>query len=132
MPDKQSAFFAKYRYRKTRSQLKAELNQYKYQPGQSNIGMMNKVITIADKLEWPVAVQIDRFIKILPMSLRQFVISLPNPDFEAVRESIRVYQDVIEVDAISHSFKNVSFVQWTIPLCAEEGSRDYITDDYNL
>ncbi len=83
VPDIQAAFFAKYRYRKTRSQLKTELNQCKYQPGQSNIRMMNMFITIADKLEWPVAVQIDRFIKILPMSLRQFVISRPSPDFEA-------------------------------------------------
>ncbi len=47
----EAAFFAKYRYSKTRSQLKAELNQCKYQPGQSNIGMMNRFITIADKLE---------------------------------------------------------------------------------
>ncbi len=56
VPDIQAAFFAKYRYRKTRSQLKAELNQCKYQPGESNIGMMNRFITIADKLEWPVAI----------------------------------------------------------------------------
>ncbi len=55
VPDIQAAFFAKYRYRKTRSQLKSELNQCKYQPGQSNIGMMNRFINIADKLEWPVA-----------------------------------------------------------------------------
>ncbi len=105
---------------KTRSQLKAELNQCKYQPGQSNIGMMNRLITIADKLEWPVAVQIEIFIKILSMSLRQVVISHPNPDFEAVRESILVYHDVIEVDAISHSFKNVSFTDETCTLCGKD------------
>ncbi len=116
----QAVFFAKYMYWKNRSQLKVELNQCKYLPAQSNIAMMNKFITIADKLDWPVAVQIDRFIKILPMNLCQFVISHPNPDFEAVRESIGVYRDVIEVDSISHSFKNVSFVDETCNLCGKD------------
>ncbi len=54
------------------------------------------------------------------MSLHQFVNSRPNPDFEAVRESIRVYQDVIEVDSISHSFKNVSFTDETCNLCGKD------------
>ncbi len=54
------------------------------------------------------------------MSLHQFVISHPNPDFEAVRESIRVYQDVIEVDSISNSFKNVSFADETCNLCGKD------------
>ncbi len=81
---------------------------------------MNKFITITDKLEWPVAVQIDQFTKILPMNLCQFVMSCPNPDFEAVIESIRVYQDVIEVDSISHSIKNVSFADETCNLCGKD------------
>ncbi len=54
------------------------------------------------------------------MSLRQFVISRPNPDFEAVRESIHVYQDVIEVVLTSHSFKNVSFADETCNLCGKD------------
>ncbi len=100
--------------------MKVELNQCKYLPGQSNIAMMNRFITIADKLDCPVAVQIDRFIKILPMSLRQFVISCPSPDFEAVIESIRVYQDMLEMDVISHSFKNISFAEDNCTLCVKE------------
>ncbi len=51
VPDLQAMFFAKYRYRKSRTQLKVELNKCKYMPGQSNLGMMNKFLTIADKLE---------------------------------------------------------------------------------
>ncbi len=43
VPDIQAAFFAKYRYRKTRSQLKSELNQCKYQPGQSNIQIRERL-----------------------------------------------------------------------------------------
>ncbi len=82
--------------------------------------MMNKFITIADKLDWPVAVQIDRFITILPMDLHQFVIVRPNPDFEAVRESIRVHQDMIEVNSITHSFKNISFSDDTCNLCCKD------------
>ncbi len=82
--------------------------------------MMNKFITIADKLDWPVAVQIDGFIKILPMSLRQFVITRPSPDFEAVRETIRVYQDMLETDLLTHSFKNVSFAEDNCTLCGKE------------
>ncbi len=59
--DLQAQFVAQYRYRKTHTQLKAELNYCKYMPGQSNLGMMNKFLTIADKLEWPLPVQIDHF-----------------------------------------------------------------------
>ncbi len=71
--------------------LKAELNKCKYMPGQSNLGMMNKFLTIAHKLECPLPVQIDWFIKLLPISLRQFVISHTTNNFEEICESIRVY-----------------------------------------
>ncbi len=120
VPDLQAMFFAKYRYRKSHIQLKAELNKCKYMPSQSNLGMMNTFLIIADKLEWPLPVQIDCFIKLLPMSLRQFVISRTTNDFEVVRESIRVFQDMLEVDVVTHSFKNVSFADNTCILCGED------------
>ncbi len=41
-------------------------------------------------------------------------------DFEEVRESIRVYQDMIEVDAVTHSFQNISFADNTCILCGED------------
>ncbi len=78
--------------------------------------MMNTFLTITDKLEWPLPVQIDCFIKLLLMSLRQFVISRTTNDFE----SIRVYQDMFEVDTVTHSFKNVSFADNTCILCGED------------
>ncbi len=120
VPDLQAQFFAKYRYRKTRTQLKAELNNCKYLPYQSNLGMMNKFLTITDKLEWPLPVQIDCFVKLLPMSLRQFVVSHTTGDFEEVSGSIRVYQDMIEVDTVTHSFKNVRFAKNSCNLCGED------------
>ncbi len=55
VPDLQAMFFAKYMYRKSCTQL----NKCKYMIGQSNLGMMNKFLTIVDKLEWPLPVQID-------------------------------------------------------------------------
>ncbi len=82
--------------------------------------MMNKFITTANKLDWPVVVQINRFIKFLPMSLCQFVISHATPDFEAVKESICVYQDMIEVYAVTHTFTNVSFVDDTCNSCGKD------------
>ncbi len=89
-------------------------------PGQSNLCMINKFLTIADKLEWPLPVQIDHFIKHLPMSLRQFVISRITNDFEEVCESIRGFQDMLEVDVVTHSFKNVSFADNTCILYGED------------
>ncbi len=103
--------------------MKAELNNCKYTPGQSNLGTMYKFLTIADKLEWSLPVQIDHFIKLLLMSLRQFVISRTTNDFEEVRESIRVYQDMIEVDTVTHSFKIVSFADNTCILCEDHKSQ---------
>ncbi len=46
--------------------------------------MMNKFLNIADKLEWPELVQIERFITLLPMSLCQFLIAHPTPELKAV------------------------------------------------
>ncbi len=58
--------------------------------------------------------------KFLLMSLRQFVISRPIPNFEAVRESIHIYLDIIEVDAVTHSFKNVAFGDGICNLCYKD------------
>ncbi len=52
------------------------------------------------------------------MSLHQFVISCPKPDFEEVREYIHIYQDII--DTVMHSFKIVSFADDTCNLCGKD------------
>jgi len=107
----QQVFFAKYRHVKSRSQYKAELNRLKYIPGESCLGMINKFVVIADKLEWPEAVQIDRLIKTLPIQLRQFVISRNYDTFTEVKESIKRFQELIEVESVTHTFRNVSFAE---------------------
>ncbi len=43
------------------------------------------------------------------MPLRQFVVSRAHLTFAEVTDSDRTYQELIEVDSVSHVFKNVSF-----------------------
>ncbi len=47
-------------------------------------------------------------------------ISCTTNDFEEVRESIRVFQDMLEVDVVTHSFKNVNFADNTCSFCGED------------
>ncbi len=43
------------------------------------------------------------------MQLRQFVVSEAHATFAEVAESVKTYQELIEIDTVSHVFKNVSF-----------------------
>ncbi len=51
------------------------------------------------------------------MPLRQFVVSKAHPTFAEVTESVKTYQELIEVDTVSHVFKNVSFNNVGCTLC---------------
>ncbi len=51
----------------------------------------------------------DRKVRILPMQLHQFVVSRANTTFAEVTESVKTFQELIEVDTVSHVFKNITF-----------------------
>ncbi len=53
------------------------------------------------------------------MPLRQFVVSRAHLTFAEVTESVKTYQELIEVDTVSHVFKNVSFNNVGSTLCNE-------------
>ncbi len=99
------AFYEKFRIRKIIVEWKKELQSCKYIPGSNSLPMINRFQYICNKLTWPLAVQIEKFIRILPINLKQFVISRDHATFAAVK----TYQEMIEVDTVSHVFKNVSF-----------------------
>ncbi len=71
------------------------------------------------KLLLPLAVQIEKFVRILPMPLRQFVVSIAHFTFAEVTESVKTYQELIEIDTVSHVFNNVSFNNVGCRLCNE-------------
>ncbi len=77
--------------------------------GSSSLLMINMFQVICAKLQWPLDVQIETFFKILPMNLRQFVISKAHLTFTDVTDSVKTYQELVEVDTVSHIFKIVSF-----------------------
>ncbi len=60
------------------------------------------------------AVQIEKFVHILPMQLLQFVVSRAE-----VTESVKPFQELIEIDTVSHVFKNVTFSDIGCTLCNE-------------
>ncbi len=101
--------FSKFRIAKTRLEWKKELEKCKYVPGTSTPLTINKFQLYCGKLQWPLPVQIEKFVRILPMQLRQFVVSRAHATFAEVVESVKTYQELIEVDTVSHVFKNVSF-----------------------
>ncbi len=51
------------------------------------------------------------------MNLRQFVVSRAHLTFAEVAASIKTYQKLIEVDTVSHIFKDVSFEDVGCTLC---------------
>ncbi len=53
------------------------------------------------------------------MQLRQFVVSRAHATFAEVAESVKTYQELIEIDTVSHVFKNVSFNDVSCTLCNE-------------
>ncbi len=71
--------------------------------------MNNKFQLYCGILQWPLVVQIEKFVHILPMPLRQFVVSRAHLTFAVVIELVKTYQERIEVDTVSLVFKNVSF-----------------------
>ncbi len=106
--------FAKFTIAKTRLEWKKELEQCKYIPGTSNLPMINKFQLYCSKLQWPLAVQIEKFVHILPMPFRQFVVSKAHHMFAEVTDLVRTYQELIKVDSVSHVFKNVLFNDVTL------------------
>ncbi len=111
------AFYLKFRIAKTRLEWKKELQKCKYVPGSSTLPMLNRFQGICNKLNWPIAVQIEMFVKILPMNLCQFVVSRAHGDFAELALSVKTYQELIEVDTVAHIFKNVSFEDDSYTLC---------------
>ena len=110
-------FDAKFLIVKSRTAWKKELAELKYVAGEPILPTINQFVLISEKLSWPLEVQIERFIKILPLSIRQFVVSSTHDTFQDVANSIRSYQQLIEVDTLSHVFKNVSFSAPTCNIC---------------
>ncbi len=94
--------FAKFRIAKTRIEWKKELEKCKYITGTSTLPMINKFQLYCGKLQWPLPVQIEKIVRILPMQLRQFVVSRAHANFAGVTESVKTFQELIEVDTLSH------------------------------
>ncbi len=97
--------FAKFRIAKTRLEWKKELEKCKYIPSTSTLPMINKFQLYYSKLQWPLSVQIEKFVHILPMQLRQFVVSRAHATFAEVAESVKIYQERIEIDTVLMSSK---------------------------
>ncbi len=53
--------------------------------------MINKFQLYCGKLQWPLPVQIEKFVCILPMQLRQFVVSRAHETFAEVTESVKAF-----------------------------------------
>ncbi len=79
--------------------------------------MLNRSQVIYNKLNWPIGIQVEKFVRILRMNLYQFVVSRAHDDFTEVALSVKTYQQLIKVDALSHIFKNVSFEDDGCTLC---------------
>ncbi len=81
--------------------------------------MINNFQLYCGKLQWPLPVQIEKFVCILPMQLHQFVVSRAHTTFAEVTESVKTFQELIEVDTVSHVFKNITFSDIGCTLCNE-------------
>jgi hypothetical protein len=117
LDDLRDMFFAKFRVLKGRTQLKKELMECKYVPGVNCLTMINKFQDICNKLNYSLEVTIEKFIKILPLNLKQFVVSKNVDNFGQISDSIRTYQDLIEIENMTHTFKNVTFEDNVCSLC---------------
>ncbi len=67
--------------------------------------MINKFQHYFGKLQWPLPVPIAKFVSILPI----FVVSRAHATFAEVTESVKTFQELIEMDTVLHVFKNVTF-----------------------
>ncbi len=61
----------------------------------------------------------EMFVYILPVQRRQFVVTRAHATFAEVTESVKTFQELIEVDTVSHVFKNVTFSDVGCTLCKE-------------
>ncbi len=111
--------YAKFRVAKTRLEWKKDLGNCKYIPGTNSLTMINKFQLCCNTLQWPLPVQIEKFVRILPMQLRQFVVSHAHATFPDIADCIRTFQELLKVDAVTHVFKNVSFSDEKCILCNE-------------
>ncbi len=109
LDDIRDQFYAKFRTAKTRHEWKKEQLKCKYVPGSTTLPMLNRFKVICNKLNWPIGVQIEKFVRILPMNLWQFVVSRAHDNFAEVALSVKIYQELIEVDTVAHIFKNVTY-----------------------
>ncbi len=114
----QRNLFVKFRIAKTRVEWKKELEKCKYIPSTSTLPMINKFQLYCGKLQRP-PVQIEKFICILPIQLRQFVVPRTHATFAEVTESDKTFQEIIEVDTVSCVFKNITFGDVGCTLCNE-------------
>ncbi len=80
------------------------MEKCKYIPGTSTLPIINKFQLYCGKLQWPLFVQIEKFVHILPMQLRQFVVSRAHTTFAEVTESIKIFQELIEVDIVQEYY----------------------------
>ncbi len=80
--------------KKNRQELKRQLKECKYVAGVSCLPMINKFQEICRKLDLPLDVQIEKFIMILPLNLRQFVVSRNTDNFDNVKLSVKLYQEL--------------------------------------
>ncbi len=115
----QCDLFAKFRISKTRLEWKKELEKCKYIPCTSSLPMINKFQLYCGTLQWPLPLQIEKFVCILPMHLCQFVVFRTHTTFAEVTESVKTFQELIEVDTVSHVFKNVTFSDVGCTICNE-------------
>ncbi len=106
----QRDLFTKFRIAKTRVEWKKELEKCKYIPGTGTLQMINKFQLYCVKLQWSLPVQIEEFVRILPMQLRQFVVSRAHATFAEVTESVQTFQELIEVGIASHVSKTAVVV----------------------
>ncbi len=111
--------FAKFRIARTRLEWQKELEKCKYIPGTSTLPMINKFQLYCGKLQRPLPVQIEMFVRILPIQLLQFVVSRANATFTEVTESVQTFQELTEVDTVTHVFKNITFSEVGCTLCNE-------------
>ncbi len=81
--------------------------------------MINKLQLYCQKLQRPLPVQKVKCVHILPMQIRQIVISRAHATFAEVTKSVKTFQEHIEVDTVSHDFKNVTFSDVGCTLCHE-------------
>ncbi len=81
----QQLFNAKFKIAKSRQELKHDLAECKYVLGVSSLPMINKFQQICDKLNLALEIQIEKFIRILPANLRQFVVPRNTDGFDEVK-----------------------------------------------